>query len=80
METSDVESDEESDDIEDSEDEFDEKAWEDVVKPVLQKIKRDSETNAKIMKMMGCHQKMLKDLLLKLCITRLISYCSMNAW
>ena len=37
METSDVESDEESDDIEDSEDEFDEKAWEDLVKPVLQK-------------------------------------------
>ena len=39
METSDVESDEESDDIEDSEDEFDEKAWEDLVKPVLQKHK-----------------------------------------
>ena len=39
METSDVESDEDSDEIEDSEDEGDEKAWEDLVKPVLQKHK-----------------------------------------
>ena len=39
METSDVESDEDSDEIEDSEDEGDEKAWEDLVKPILQKHK-----------------------------------------